>query len=84
MKTDNKTIGITLRFFTNDLPEKIGKGLKQTPFWNVGTAILEGNKTKGIKADQIVFHSMEEIPAVVKEIMRRAKLTMVCELKGKK
>lgn len=82
MKQDNKTIGITLRFFTNNLPDKVGSGNKQTPFWTVGTAALEGNATKGIKAQSVIFHSIEDIPAVLRKIMMKAKLSPITELKN--
>lgn len=48
-KTDNKTIGITIRFFTNDLPGRVGTDHKQIPFWTCGNVHLEANQTKGIK-----------------------------------
>lgn len=32
MKKDNKTIGITIRFFTNDLPCRVGTKKDQIPF----------------------------------------------------
>lgn len=76
-KSDNKTIGIRLRFWTNDLPEKVGKNNKQIPCWNSGVVIIEANKTKGVASDSEVFHYIDDVPRAVKEIMKRSKIALV-------
>lgn len=45
---DNKTIAITLRFWTNDL-EVVSGSKKQVACWDSGMAIMEKNDSKGIK-----------------------------------
>ncbi|MBU4369446.1 DUF4357 domain-containing protein [Patescibacteria group bacterium] len=77
MKKDNKTIGITIRFFTNNLPNKVGKNKDKTPFWTCGNAHLEANKTKGIKPQNEIFNYFDDIPRAVNKVMRKAKLVAV-------
>lgn len=77
MKKDNKTIGITIRFFTNDLPEKVGSKKDQIPFWTCGNVHLEANQTKGIKTQDEMFNYFEDIPRAVKVVLSRSKLVAV-------
>jgi hypothetical protein len=77
MSKDNKTIGITVRFFTDHLPEKVGKENNQIPFWTSGTVAIEDNKRKGIKAEQELFHYFDDIPRAIKTVMRKSKLAAV-------
>ncbi len=80
MPRDNKTIGITLRFWTNDLPERVGSKLAGTPFWTSGVVLLEANKTKGISSQSQIFHYIDDIPRAIKEVMKKAKLVPVEDL----
>lgn len=75
MKKDNKTIGITVRFFTNDLPDKVGKG--SIPFWTCGNVHIEANKTKGISAYDEMFNYFEDIPRAIKTVLSKSKLVAV-------
>ena len=77
MKKDNKTLGITLRFWTNHLPECVGRAHNQIPCWSAGVVIMEANKTKGIPADSEIFNYIEDIPRAVKEVIKRAKIVLV-------
>jgi len=77
MKKDNKTIGITIRFFTNDLPGKVGGGNGLTPFWTCGNVHLEANSTKGIKTQDEMFNYFDDIPRAIKVVLSRAKLVAV-------
>lgn len=77
MKKDNKTIGIMIRFFTNDLPDKIGKGKDQTPFWTCGNVHLEANGTKNIKPQDELFHYIDDIPRAIRAVMKKSKLAAV-------
>ncbi len=79
MKKDNKTIGITIRFFTNDLPEHVGKN-KLVPFWTSGNVHLEANPTKGIKPQDVLFHYIDDIPRAIREVMKRARLAEVSDI----
>jgi hypothetical protein len=76
-KEDNKTLAIKLRFWTNDLPGRVGRDHKQIPCWTCGVAIIEANKTKGIHSDAEVFNSIGDIPGTISELMRRAKIALV-------
>ncbi|MFW0862062.1 MAG: hypothetical protein ACKKL6_00540 [Candidatus Komeilibacteria bacterium] len=76
-KEDNKTLAIKLRFWTNELPGRVGKDHKQTPCWSSGVAIIEANKTKKISSDSEVFNYMDDIPRAIKELMKRAKIALV-------
>lgn len=80
MIKDNKTIGITIRFFTNDLPSHVGSKNNQIPFWTVGNVHLEANKTKGIKPQDELFHYLDDIPRAVKVVLAKSKLVGVEDL----
>ncbi len=77
MRRDNKTIGITIRFFTNDLPDYIGKKSDQIPFWTCGNVHLEANNTKGIKSRDEMFNYFDDIPRAIKVVLSKAKLAAV-------
>lgn len=77
MKKDNKTIGVTIRFFTNDLPGCVGSKKDQTPFWTCGNVHLEANKTKGIKTQDEMFNYFEDIPRAIKVVLSKSKLVAV-------
>lgn len=77
MKKDNKTIGITIRFFTNDLPCRVGTKKDQIPFWTCGNVHLEANKTKGIKPRDEMFNYFEDIPRAIKVVLSKSKLVAV-------
>jgi len=76
-KRDNKTIGITIRFFTNDLPKKVGKKNDNVPFWTSGNVHLESNTEKGIRAQDELFHYLNDIHRAIREVMKKAKLVAV-------
>ena len=77
MKKDNKTIGITIRFFTNDLPGRVGTKKDQIPFWTCGNVHLEANRTKGVKTQDEMFNYFEDIPRAIKVVLSRSKLVAV-------
>lgn len=77
MKKDKKTIGITIRFFANDLPDYVGSKKDQVPFWTCGNVHLEANKTKGIKTQDEIFNYFEDIPRAIKVVLSRSKLVAV-------
>lgn len=76
VKKVNKTIGVTIRFFTNGLPEKTEKN--NSFFWTCGVALLEANKEKGIKSQSTMFNYFDEIPAAIKNVLSKGKL-IACE-----
>lgn len=77
MKKDNKTIGITIRFFTNNLPDHVGAKNDSIPFWTCGNVHLEANKTKGIKTKDEMFNYFEDIPRAIKVVLSKSKLVAV-------
>ena len=77
MKKDNKTIGLTIRFFTNDLPEHVGGKNALIPFWTCGNVHLEANKTKGIRPRDEMFNYFEDIPRAIKVVLSESKLVAV-------
>jgi len=77
MKKDNKTIGITIRFFTNDLPGHVGSKKDQIPFWTCGNVHLEANRSKGIKPRDEMFNYFEDIPRAIKVVLSKSKLVAV-------
>lgn len=77
MEKDKKTIGIIVRFFTNDLPQKIGGKNNQIPFWTSGNVHLEANKEKGITSQDEIFHYIDDVPRAIREVMSRSKLVAV-------
>ena len=77
MKKDNKTIGITIRFFTNDLPERVGSKKDQIPFWTCGNVHLEANQTKGVKPRDEMFNYFGDILRAVKVVLSKSKLVAV-------
>jgi len=77
MKKDNKTIGITIRFFTNDLPNYVGSRKDQIPFWTCGNVHLEANKTKSVKPKDEIFNCFDDIPRAIKKVLSKGKLVAV-------
>lgn len=77
MQKDKKTIGITIRFFTNDLPGRVGSKKDQIPFWTCGNVHLEANKMKGIKPQDEMFNYFEDIPRAIKIVLSKSKLVAV-------
>jgi len=77
MKKDKKTIGVMIRFFANDLPDKVGKKMDRIPFWTCGNVHLEANPGKGIKTQDEMFNYFEDIPRAIKTVLSRNKLVAV-------
>ncbi len=76
LKKDNKTIAITLRFWTNNVEIKEG-GVSRTTAWDSGVAIMEKNDTKGIKHMVEPFDCPEDIAPLIKELFRKNKVYVV-------
>ena len=77
MKKDNKTIGVTVRFFTNDLPGRVGRRGEKTPFWTRGNVHLEANQIKKIKPQNEMFNYFDDIPRAIKIVLSRSRLVAV-------
>ena len=76
MTKENKTIGITLRFWTNDLEVK-REGKKVNSCWDSGMCYIEANKEKGIKACCVPFNNFTEIPNAINKAIKKQKILMV-------
>ena len=75
---DNKTIGVTVRFFTNDLPKKVGHKQDLTPCWASGSVHVEANKGKGISSrGSVTFNGIKEIPEAIRRAMSAARIVTV-------
>ena len=75
-------ISIKLRFATEDLVVKDGKGKRYKTCWDSGFAYIEANKTLGIKSNPAdIFHNLEDIVPVIKKILRKQKIMMVSDNK---
>ena len=81
---NNKTIGITLRLWTNNL--KVSKtNTKNTDLgynfcWDSGVIMLEANKEKGIKSENPTpINSFEDIIPTIKKLCRENKILIVSD-----
>lgn len=74
---DKKTIGITLRFWTNNLPERVGKKGDKVPFWTCGNAHLEAKPAKGVRSQDVLFHYLDDIPRAIRGLMKKGNLAAV-------
>ncbi len=75
MAKDNKTVAITMRFWTNDLEVKQPSSRKDkvAACWDSGMMIMEGNKTKGIpRLGPQPFNCPEDIIPLMKELFRKS------------
>lgn len=77
MKKNKKTIGVTIRFFTNDLPDRVGPPKDHVPFWTCGNVHLEVNKEKGIKAQDEMFNYFDDISRAIKVVLSKSRLVAV-------
>lgn len=77
MKKDKKTVGITIRFFTDGLPGRVGQEKRRIPFWTCGNVHLESNPAKGIKAQDEMFYYIDDIPRAIRDVMKKSRLVAV-------
>ncbi len=80
MKRGQKTIKVTLYFFTDGLRENNNKFA-----WDCGIAHLNANKAHGIKTskngktlrkEMCVFNSIEELPAAVRNALKESGISL--------
>jgi hypothetical protein len=74
--TDNKTIGITIRFWTNNQKVEHNEA-KAISCWDSGVVCLEANQEKGIKAIVVPFQHYGEIDKAISEAMRKSHILMI-------
>ena len=79
MARDNKTIAVTLRFWTSDLKvSHLSSGdVESKSCWDSGVAILEANKEKGISGLQLPIQCYEDIIPAIKELFRKNDILVV-------
>ena len=73
--TDNKTIAVTLRFWTNDL--NVMNNGHRIACWDSGTALLEANKEKKIKSATEVINCPEDILPAIRKLFRKRGILVV-------
>lgn len=73
---NNKTIAVTLRFWSTGLELNID-GTKKIACKDSGSAIIEANSVKGIRAESIPFACYEDIIPAVKELFRKNHIHVV-------
>lgn len=79
-KKDNKTIGVTLRFWTDGVTLESPEGKCRNVCWDSGVAKIERNRSKGIEGiHPQPFQCLEDIVPLIKEIMRKQKIIMVSD-----
>ena len=84
MAGDDKTIGVTIRFYTDNLtveaPTLSPKAQKQkAACWESGNVHLMVNKGKGIKPGDEQFQCLEDIIPAIRELFRKNHILMVSQ-----
>ena len=79
-----KTIKLTVSFFANGLPEKVGEKEDKTPMWQSGQVYLRENKDKELEPEAEFFTSFKDIPRAMEVVLRKAKVVAIKEFKSKK
>ena len=77
MSKDNSTLGITLRFFTNNVKVVHDNGDESLCCWQHGSMAIEANKTKGIRSASINFNCREDILPAIDELLRNSHVVVV-------
>lgn len=78
---NNKTIGISVRFWTNGL--EIKNNLNRIhSCWDSGVVTIEANSEKGIKSQSpLPFNNMDDLPKAIHAVLRKAKVIQATENK---
>ena len=77
IQKDNKTIAVTLRFWTNNVKVAMkGKEIKAV-CQDAGMMILEKNDEKGITYMAAPFNCPEDITPLLKELFRKNRIIVV-------
>ena len=78
--TTNKTIGITLRLWTNDLKAEVKDRKWTQACWDSGVIMIEANKEKGIKsANPTPVNCFEDIVPAIRQLCRKNKILIVSD-----
>ena len=77
MNQDNKTIAVTIHFFTDNIAEEKGEVVPKV-CWEKGTVSVRANKRHGIPATYAYnFNCKEDIPAAIEKAVREAQIKFV-------
>jgi len=77
MNKTNKTIGLVIRLWTDDLEVKNSR--KNLSCWDSGMVSIESNKEKNIKSRSILINSFEDIKPAIKKLLRDSKILLVSD-----
>jgi hypothetical protein len=78
---NNKTLGLSVRFWTNSIENLEAEGRKRTACWDSGMVALEANREKQLMATTEPFDNIEDIPKAIKAVLRRSKILVVSDCK---
>jgi hypothetical protein len=74
--TDNKTISVTVYFFTDDLAEQDGDVIPGHA-WAQGQVAVRANATHTIKSGhEVMFNRMADLPAAIEDALIAAGVTL--------
>ncbi len=77
MMKDNKTIAVTLRFWTNNLKVSQPSSGESNACWDSGVATIEANKEKAIAGMQLPIQCYEDVIPAIKELFRKSGVLVV-------
>ncbi len=73
---DNKTISVTVYFFTDDLAQQDGAVIPGHA-WPQGQVTVRANATHGIKSGhEVMFNRMADLPAAIEDASAGADVTL--------
>jgi hypothetical protein len=76
MAKDSRTIGVTIRFWTDDLGPTPGQ-ISPGDAWAGGTITVQANDAHGIKSGKAVpFNRMAELPMKLEKALEAAGVTL--------
>jgi hypothetical protein len=74
--TDNKTISVTVYFFTDDLADQDGDVIPGHA-WAQGQVAVRANATHSIKSGyEVMFNRMADLPAAIEDALIAAGVTL--------
>jgi hypothetical protein len=75
MAKDNKTIGVTVYFFTDDNPGDPGQTSREA--WAQGQVAVQANGRHGIKSgSEVMFNRMADLPGAIEDALAGAGVTL--------
>ena len=78
--TNNKTIGITIRLWTNNLKAETITRNRTQACWDSGVVMMEANEGKGIKSENPTpINSFDDIVPAIRQLCRKNKILVVSD-----